>query len=54
MSSGSVCASGIEGNFESPVHPFDHAVGFEVVGCHMMTLGTKELVEGGPEERSEG
>ena len=54
MSSGSICASGDEGSFESPVHPFYHAVGFGVVGRRMVTLGAKELVEGGPEERSEG
>ena len=54
MSSGSVRTSGDEGGFESPVHPFYHAVGFGVVGHRMVTLGTKELVEGDPEERSQG
>ena len=54
MSPGSVSASGNEGGFESSVHPLDHAVGLGIVGRCMVTLGTKELVEGGPEERSEG
>ena len=54
MSPGSVCASGNGGGFESPVHPFDHAVGFGVVGRRMVTLRTKELVEGGTKEKSEG
>ena len=54
MNPGRVCASGHEGGFESTVHPFDHAVGFGVVGRRMVTLRTKELVEGDPEEKSEG
>ena len=54
MSPGSIHASGDEGGFESPVHPFYHAVVFGVVGSRMVTLGTEELVDGGPEERSEG
>ena len=45
MSPGSIHASDNGGSFESPVHPFDHAVGFRVVGRCMVTLRTKELVE---------
>ena len=55
MSPGSVHASGNEGGlWRVLVHPFDYAVGFGVVGCRMVILGTKELLERGPEERSEG
>ena len=50
---GSVGAVGDESSFQRPVHLFNHAVGFGVVGRRMVTHGTKELFEGSPKEGCE-
>ena len=53
MCPGSVDAAGDESSFQYPVHSFNHAVGFGVVGRRMVTRGTEELVEGGRKEGCE-